>query len=141
MKFNEEFIQLPPMNRETDGLAVQMIWEYMKLPDELKTEVYEDLLAFNQGKKLGELNVPEKYQKIELDEIADYKNAIEELIGSLILEVSDIACWVFAKKYVSGWTLEQMLEDMPKAEKFIVVLDTLYDKHIKFKDEEDIPMS
>ena len=141
MKLNEEFIQLPPMKRETDGLAVQMIWEYMKLPDELKAEVYEDLLAFNQGKKLGELNVPEKYRKVSFDEIKEFKNAMEELIGSLVLEVSDIACWVFAKKYVSGWTLEKMLEDMPQAEKFIVVLDTLYDKHIKFKDADNIPAS
>lgn len=28
MKLNEEFIQLPPMKRETDGLAIQMVWEY-----------------------------------------------------------------------------------------------------------------
>lgn len=33
----------------------------MKLPDELKKEVYDDLAAFNAGKKLNELDVPDKY--------------------------------------------------------------------------------
>ena len=52
------------------------------------------------------------------------------MIRSLVLEASDVASWVYVKKYIEGWTLEQMIEDMPNAIQFIIAMDTLFDKNM-----------
>lgn len=135
-KNNEEYIQLPPLKKDTDGFVVQMIWEYIKMPDELQKSVYDDLIKFNQGATLQDLNIPDKYREISHESFSDFEMGMNKLIRTLILEASDVAAWVFAKKYISGWSLDRMLQEMPKAEQFIVVMDSLFEKHIKNKDDD-----
>lgn len=131
---NEEYIQLPPLPKNMEGSAVRLIWEYMKLPKEKQKLVYEDLNLIS-GKDLDDNNnFPEKYRKVDLKEIADYTEAVNDLIRTLVLEASDIATWVFCKKYIDGWSVEEMIAELPHAIKFIISMDTLFERNIENKE-------
>lgn len=41
---------------------------------------------------------------------------------------SGIACWVYVEKYINKKSLEEMLDEWHGADKFIVVMDTLFEK-------------
>lgn len=133
----EEYIQLPPLKRDLEANAVLLIWEYAKMSEEAKKEVLEDMELINTRTKNDAL--PEKYRTVTREELAEYEDALGSLMRSIVYEASDIACWVFCRKFIDGWTLEQMLEDMPNAEKFIIVMDTLFDKHVAKKDSTEYP--
>ena len=120
---NEEYIQLPPLHRNTEGIAVRAIWEFLKLTEEERERVHAELKSV--------------VNKENIEEVKDFEETISSMIRDLVFEASDIACWVFDKKYVSGWTLEQMVEDMPHAFKFIVAMDTLFEQHMEPASEEE----
>lgn len=40
MSENLDYIQLPPMKRDTPTEVVSMIWEYLKLPKESREDIY-----------------------------------------------------------------------------------------------------
>ena len=73
---------------------------------------------------------PEKYREIKREELAAFEETIKNMIRSLVLEASDVASWVYVKKYIEGWNLEQMIEEMPHAIQFIIAMDTLFDKNM-----------
>ena len=129
MNGDEEYIQLPPLERSLEGEAVSLIWEYAKLPQGKRDAVYHDLLVMTgaEGNAFEERKVS---RKVELEEIKEYVDAIKELMRSMILEASSIATWVCAKKYMDGYTLEQMISELPEAESFIVVIDTFFEESV-----------
>ena len=132
----EEYIQLPPLPADLECDAVKIIWEYAKLSEEEKIKVYDDMCRIS-GNIEEKPEIPKEYRKIEPEEIADYVEALRSLMASLIAEASDIAAWVFARKYIERVTLEQMLEEMPHAEKFIRAMDIMFEKNIGIKIKED----
>lgn len=131
----DEYIQLPPLKRELEPVAVLLLWEYAKLSEEARKEVLEDTEIINN--KTANDALPKKYRTVTKEEQADYEEALGNLMRSIVQEVSGVAGWVFCRKYIDGWTLEQMLSDIPKAEKFIIVMDTLFEKNIKVKEPDD----
>ena len=126
----DEYIQLPPLHRDTEGVAVQMFWEFLKLSEEERKVVHADLKTIVNKDNIEPYKEPENYRKVKKEELAAYEETVNNMIRSLVWEASDIASWVFVKKYVEGWTLEQMIEDMPHAVKFIVAMDTLFEKNM-----------
>ena len=44
-KKNDEYIQLPPLHRDTEGIAVRAMWEFTKLTDEERKRVHSELKA------------------------------------------------------------------------------------------------
>ena len=127
---NEEYIQLPPLPRDTEGFVVQMFWEFLKLSEEERKVVHADLKTIVNKDNIEPYKEPENYRKVKKEELAAHEETVNNMIRSLVWEASDIASWVFVKKYVEGWTLEQMVEDMPHAVKFIVAMDTLFEKNM-----------
>ena len=127
---HEEYIQLPPLPRDTEAVVVQMFWEFLKLSEEGRKVVHAELKTVVNKDNIEPYRKPEKYRKVKKEELAAFEETVSNMIRSLILEASDIASWVFVKKYVEGWTLEQMIEDMPHAVKFIVSMDTLFEKNM-----------
>lgn len=127
---NEEYIQLPPLPSDTEGFVVQMFWEFMKLSKEEKEKVHADLKSIVNKDNIEPYKAPEKYREIKREELAAFEETIKNMIRSLVLEASDVASWVYVKKYIEGWTLEQMIEDMPNAIQFIIAMDTLFDKNM-----------
>lgn len=136
-KKNDEYIQLPPLHRDTEGIAVRAIWEFTKLSDEERKRVHAELKAIVNKENVEKLEEPSDYLRIKSEELKAFEETMSSIIRDLVFEASDIACWVFAKKYVNGWTLEQMIEDMPHAFKFIVAIDTLFEQHMNSVAEEE----
>lgn len=131
----EEYIQLPPLPADLECDAVKVIWEYAKLSEEEKVNVYDDMCRI-LGNKEEISEIPKEYRKIELEEISDYVEALRCLMASLIVEASDIVAWVFVRKYIEGVTLEQMLEEMTHAENFIRAIDIMFEKNIGIKEDD-----
>ena len=136
-KRNDEYIQLPPLHRDTEGIAVRAMWEFTKLTDEERKRVHSELKAIVNKENVEKLEEPSDYRRIKSEELKAFEETMSSIIRDLVFEASDIACWVFAKKYVNGWTLEQMIEDMPHAFKFIVAIDTLFEQHMNSVAEEE----
>ena len=135
---NEEYIQLPPLHRDTEGIAVRAIWEFTKLTEEERERVHAELKSVVNKENIEKFEEPSDYRKIKSEEVKAFEETISTMIRDLVFEASDIACWVFVKKYVSGWTLEQMVEDMPHAFKFIVAMDTLFEQHMEPASDEEL---
>ena len=133
----DEYIQLPPLHRDTEGIAVRAMWEFTKLTDEERKRVHSELKAIVNKENVEKLEEPSDYRRIKSEELKAFEETMSSIIRDLVFEASDIACWVFAKKYVNGWTLEQMIEDMPHAFKFIVAIDTLFEQHMNSVAEEE----
>ena len=127
---NEEYIQLPPLPRDPEGFVVQMFWEFMKLSKEEKEKVHADLKSIVNKDNIEPYKEPENYREVKREELAAFEETVKNMIRSLVLEASDVASWVYVKKYIEGWTLEQMIEEMPHAIQFIIAMDTLFDKNM-----------
>ena len=52
---------------------------------------------------------------------------VEEII-SKISEASSVACWVYVQKYVKQKTLDEMLQELPGAGQFIIVMNTWFER-------------
>ena len=46
---NNDFIQLPPIKKDTPSEVVSMIWQYLKLPEESKKRVKADLIDVHEN--------------------------------------------------------------------------------------------
>lgn len=135
---NKEYIQLPPLPADLEADALKVIWEYLKLSDEQKENVLFDLKGM-VGETDGEYEVPENYRRIPIEEIEDYVQTIRELIRSLTWQASDIAAWVFVRKIVNGCSVEDMIEELPHAKDFIIIMDTLIEKNLRGENECEEP--
>lgn len=43
---NNEYIQLPPLRRDTDLKVIIALWEYVKLPEEMRKNVLSSVVFF-----------------------------------------------------------------------------------------------
>ena len=68
-------------------------------------------------KKMQEQAVQEQQKKDEKDTIAD-----------IVSEASSVACWMYVQKYVKQKTLDEMLQELPGASQFIIVMDTWFER-------------
>ena len=53
---------------------------------------------------------------------------MRKTIADIVSEVSSIACWVYVQKYVKQKTLDEMLQELPGADQFIIVMDTWFER-------------
>ena len=132
----DEYIQLPPLRRDTDLEVLIALWEYMKMPDESQKVVFSTMKELNDGGEGGVLPPPEAYQSLPSETVEQFEKVMKNIIGNLIVEACDMACWVFKYKYVDGLTLEQMLDKNTGAEQYIIAMDILFDKYMEMTDED-----
>ena len=123
-----DYIQLPPMKRDTPTEVVTMIWEYLKLPKESRERVKVELIDVHENCGKSDFQIPDPYEIVPKEEIAEFEATMQKIITEIISEVSGIACWVYVEKYINKKSLEEMLEEWHGADKFIVVMDTLFEK-------------
>ena len=72
--------------------------------------------------------IPDLYEIVPKEEIVEFEATMQKIITEIISEASGIACWVYVEKYINKKSLEEMLEEWHGADKFIVVMDTLFEK-------------
>ena len=136
-KERDEYIQLPPLKKDTDSEVLIALWEYMKMPEESQKVVFSTMKELNDCGEDGIFPPPEAYRSLPSENVEQFEKVMKNIIGNMIVEACDMACWVFKHKYVDGLTLEQMLDKDSGVEQYIIAMDILFDKYMKMKDEDD----
>ena len=105
MSENNDFIQLPPIKKDTPSEVVSMIWQYLKLPEESRKRVKAELINVHENCGKEDFQIPNLYDIVSKEEIAEFEGIMRKIITGIISEASGIATWVYAVSYTH---LEQM---------------------------------
>ena len=128
MSENNDFIQLPPIKKDTPSEVVSMIWHYMKLPEESIKRVKAELINVHENCGKEDFQIPNLYDIVPKEEIAEFEDIMRKIITGIISEASGIATWVYVQKYVKHKTLDEMLEEWAGASQFILAMDTWFER-------------
>ena len=125
MSENKDYIQLPPLKKDTPSDVVAFMWEYMKVPEDSREKVKNLLKDANEnGVKLSH-QAPTLYDVVPKEEIAEFEELMRKTIADIVSEASSVACWVYVQKYVKHKTLNEMLQELPDVSQFILAMDAL----------------
>lgn len=140
-KMENEYIQLPPLKRDTDLRVIMALWEYVRLSDEDREHVLTIMNEIKRDKESRVLPPLESFQNLPQENINDFDKVMGKIIKDIIVEACDLACWVYRYKFIEGWTLEQMVDEKRNADQFIVALYYLFEKYIDIPDNNNIKPS
>ncbi|MGN8862843.1 hypothetical protein ACTNCE_13120 [Dorea longicatena] len=140
-KMENEYIQLPPLKRDTDLRVIMALWEYVRLSDEEREHVLTIMNEIKKDKASRILPPFESLQNLPQEEINDFDKVMGKIINDIIVEACDLACWMYRCKFIEGWTLEQMVDEKRDAEQFVVALYYLFEKYIDKPDDNNIKPS
>ena len=115
MSENNDFIQLPPIKKDTPSEVVSMIWQYLKLPEESRKRVKADLIDVHENCGKENFQIPDLYEIVPKEEIAEFEDIMRKIITGIISEASGIA-------------LDEMLQEWKGASQFIIVMDTWFER-------------
>ena len=124
MSEKNDFIQLPPIKKDTPSEVVSMIWQYLKLPEESRKRVKAELINVHENCGKEDFQIPNLYDIVPKEEIAEFEDIMRKIITGIISEASGIATWVYVQKYVKHKTLDEMLEEWAGASQFILAMAT-----------------
>ena len=128
MKTPKTESSVPPLKKDTPSDVVAFIWAYMKVPENSREKVKNLLKDANKnGVKLSH-QAPTLYDVVPKEEITEFEELIRKTIADIVSEASSIACWVYVQKYVKQKTLDEMLQELPGAGQFIIVMDTWFER-------------
>lgn len=136
-KMENEYIQLPPLKRDTDLRVIMALWEYVRLSDEEREHVLTIMNEIKKDKASRILPPLESLQNLPQEEINDFDKVMGKIINDIIVEACDLACWVYRCKFIEGWTLEQMVDEKRDAEQFVVALYYLFEEYIDKPDDNN----
>ena len=88
------YIQLPPLRRDTDLKVVMALWEYVKMPEESRQKVLAFLDESEKYNPSGELPPLDYLQSLPVEDINDFDKVMGKIINDIIVEACDLACWV-----------------------------------------------
>lgn len=125
-----EYIQLPPMKKDTSADVVSFIWEYMKLPEEVRNKVKSEMDEIREHCRDSGFQRPNLYEIASAEEVAGLEKSMQKIIADIITETSSVASWVYVEKYVHHKSLQEMLREWKDADKFILVIDTWFEKFL-----------
>ena len=111
MSENNDFIQLPPIKKDTPSEVVSMIWQYLKLPEESRKRVKAELINVHENCGKEDFQIPNLYDIVSKEEIAEFEGIMRKIITGIISEASGIATWVYVQKYEKHKTLDEMLQE------------------------------
>ena len=123
---NNDFIQLPPIKKDTPSEVVSMIWQYLKLPEESRKKVTADLIDVDENCEKEDFQIPNLYDIVSKEEITEFEYIMRKIIMGIISEASGITTWVYVQKYEKHKTLDEMLQEWKGASQFIIVMDTWF---------------
>ena len=84
MSENNDFIQLPPLKKDTPADVVAFMWEYMKVPEDSREKVKNLLKDANEnGVKISH-QAPTLYDVVPKEEIAEFEETMRKIIAGII---------------------------------------------------------
>lgn len=137
-KIENEYIQLPPLKRDTDLRVIMALWEYVKLSDAEREHVLTIMNEIKKDKASRMFPPLESLQNLPQEDINDFDKVMGKIINDIIVEACDLACWVYRCKFIEGRTLEQIIDEKRNAEQFIVALYYLFEEYIDMSDDNNI---
>ena len=78
--------------------------------------------------QIERLHTVTTYDVVPKEEITEFEELMRKTIADIVSEASSIACWVYVQKYVKQKTLDEMLQELPGAGQFIIVMDTWFER-------------
>ena len=97
MSENNDFIQLPPIKKDTPSEVVSMIWQYLKLPEESRKRVKAELINVHENCGKEDFQIPNLYDIVSKEEIAEFEGIMRKIITGIISEASGIATWCMCR--------------------------------------------
>lgn len=128
-KNNEEYIQLPPFKRGTPTEVVEWIWVFAQLSNDSRERVRKYLQEISGENFVDVQSMPDTYAEIPNEELEAFKETVQKLIAKLVIESSQLACWVYDCKYNKGLSVEKMVAENEKGEDFIITMSALFDSY------------
>ena len=96
MSKNNDYIQLPPLKKDTPSDVVAFIWEYMKVPENSREKVKNLLKDANEnGVKLSH-QAPTLYDVVPKEEIAEFEELMRKTINEMLQELPDVSQFILA---------------------------------------------
>ena len=97
MSENSDYIQLPPLKKDTPSNVVAFMWEYMKVPEDSREKVKNLLKDANEnGVKISH-QAPTLYDVVPKEEIAEFEELMRKTRADIVSEASSVACWVYVQ--------------------------------------------
>ena len=78
MSEKNDFIQLPPIKKDTPSEVVSMIWQYLKLPEESRKRVTADLIDVDENCEKEDFQIPDLYDIVPM--LQEWKGASQFII-------------------------------------------------------------
>lgn len=92
MSENNDYIQLPPLKKDTPADVVAFMWEYMKVPEDSREKVKNLLKDANEnGVKISH-QAPTLYDVVPKEEIAEFEELMRKTIADIVSEASSVRC-------------------------------------------------
>ena len=92
MSKNNDYIQLPPLKKDTPSDVVAFMWEYMKVPENSREKVKNLLKDANEnGVKISH-QAPTLYDVVPKEEIAEFEELMRKTIADIVSEASSVRC-------------------------------------------------
>lgn len=96
MSENNDYIQLPPLKKDTPSDVVAFMWEYMKVPEDSREKVKNLLKDANEnGVKLSH-QAPTLYDVVPKEEIAEFEELMRKTINEMLQELPDVSQFILA---------------------------------------------
>ena len=75
--------------------------------------------------KPDEVNAKSRKQDLDCQQLVSGITGEEKISDA---DLSSVACWVYVQKYVKQKTLDEMLQELPGAGQFIIVMNTWFER-------------
>ena len=96
MSENNDYIQLPPLKKDTPSDVVAFMWKYMKVPENSREKVKNLLKDANEnGVKLSH-QAPTLYDVVPKEEIAEFEELMRKTINEMLQELPDVSQFILA---------------------------------------------
>ena len=96
MSENNDYIQLPPLKKDTPADVVAFMWEYMKVPEDSREKVKNLLKDANEnGVKISH-QAPTLYDVVPKEEIAEFEELMRKTINEMLQELPDVSQFILA---------------------------------------------
>ena len=96
MSENNDYIQLPPLKKDTPSDVVAFMWKYMKVPENSREKVKNLLKDANEnGVKISH-QAPTLYDVVPKEEIAEFEELMRKTINEMLQELPDVSQFILA---------------------------------------------
>lgn len=124
MNTKNNFIQLPPLPRSMNADEIRTLWEYAKMPPESQERLQEylDMTAKMSAVPVESMDI----LNIPAERIEGFRETIKDMIGNIIVEISQFSCWLYHQIYVRGEAVDDLLTKYPESGDFIRIMSEVY---------------